>query len=499
MTNNYVCVIYDELQSASTAIDGIREDINNTVIQMQTIKNEMEKVNDKHGAFSESIEKISELEKNFQNYNVAFEYLKTQCDATYNAFHDAENKNEKEMEKQLAEWTSLIGLTEKISPSDVQAMSREKYNELKSDDELKKYMQEKTNAKTTTGIFDSVLRRTEDGKTNAKDGEEAETVVDKNKDKDKTTTKSQENTGTGASGTGTTATTTTSSPNYKSVTNTQQSTDQTQKTGEPQFRKIETATSDTNKKTDTPNTIKTNEKEEGIVEVNVKPKTDDKTTSSDTNTTTKEVVNEKETTTNPKCQSETNTTQQSTETQSTTPETQTTSPETTTNNDQHTGATYSEENGYQPSYEYETNDSSGFETPEPALETEESVPVQNTETSVEDIVRGNKYSKIPRSSEIIAPKTPTKSSGGNSFIPITAGISAAAAAGIGAKAFLDRKKNSDNDMFEDNNWDEDDSIDISTDDTSKEELLTDEDTYSYNSEKTEKYGAKNNEELADIQ
>lgn len=62
---------------------------------------------------------------------------------------------------------------------------------------------------------------------------------------------------------------------------------------------------------------------------------------------------------------------------------------------------------------------------------------------VDEIVGGNKYTKIPTATiSKVATTTTTKS--GNSVIPVLAGISAAAAAGIGAKAYMDRKKNSDN-------------------------------------------------------
>jgi hypothetical protein len=89
-------------------------------------------------------------------------------------------------------------------------------------------------------------------------------------------------------------------------------------------------------------------------------------------------------------------------------------------------------------------------------------------------------------------------------IPIAAGLSAAAAAGIGAKAYMDRKKNNDfnddeDDDFETEEWSGDDeSVNVDYDDSSDTQLDNDDD-YSYQAEPEEKYGARSNEELADLQ
>ena len=121
---------------------------------------------------------------------------------------------------------------------------------------------------------------------------------------------------------------------------------------------------------------------------------------------------------------------------------------------------------------------------------------EDASESIDEIINGTtNYTKIPTSSIPIA--KPTSSSKGNAFIPIAAGLSAAAAAGLGAKAYLDRKKNGDNgeeEEYEDD-WTDTDNIEIDEDQTTyHEEYLNDD----YNNTE-EKYDAKTNEELADIQ
>ncbi len=129
--------------------------------------------------------------------------------------------------------------------------------------------------------------------------------------------------------------------------------------------------------------------------------------------------------------------------------------------------------------------------------------LNDSTTSIEDVIKGSKYTKIPSTP---TPVTTQKSSGGSSaVIPIAAGLSAAAAAGIGAKAYMDRKKNNDNgedeEEFDTDEWSGDDSVDIQYDDSSDNENYLDaDDDYSYQSqESSEKYDARSSDELADLQ
>ena len=154
---------------------------------------------------------------------------------------------------------------------------------------------------------------------------------------------------------------------------------------------------------------------------------------------------------------------------------------------QHTGGGYTGDGGYTADSSFTDEETSDLLPLDDAL---------NGISSIDEII-GGKYTKIPTTTENIV----TKQSGSSSVIPIAAGLSAAAAAGIGAKAYMDHKRNSENDDDDDyddsDEWSDEDSIDISYDDTSDSEgYLTEEDDYGY---QDQKYGARNNEELANIQ
>ena len=121
-----------------------------------------------------------------------------------------------------------------------------------------------------------------------------------------------------------------------------------------------------------------------------------------------------------------------------------------------------------------------------------------------DIKEGNKY-KLPTSSRpTTTPQTPTTSKG-NSVIPVLAGLSAAAAAGIGAKAYMDRKKNNDNESdeeFKSEDWSDNNDINIEYQEPVTQEAETlefDDVNDNYEVETPEKYGAKTHQELEDLQ
>ncbi len=123
--------------------------------------------------------------------------------------------------------------------------------------------------------------------------------------------------------------------------------------------------------------------------------------------------------------------------------------------------------------------------------------------SLADIIaNGDKLTEIPSSS------TPIKADNGggtSAVIPIAAGLSAAAAAGIGAKVYMDRKNNSENgedDEFDTDDWSEDGQIEIDYDESEgsiADQYLKDEDDYGYQADTGERYGARTSEELADLQ
>ena len=147
-------------------------------------------------------------------------------------------------------------------------------------------------------------------------------------------------------------------------------------------------------------------------------------------------------------------------------------------------------------------------TPEPVQEPVVEEPKPEVEKPIEEVVpKESKVTKIPT----ITPPNNTKetssnSGGGSRIIPIAAGLGAAAAAGLGAKAYLDRKENTDN--GEDDEWDTEvdegnKPIDINYDNKSEEgeSVLEDDDEYttSDDEEIVERYDARANEELADLQ
>ncbi len=179
----------------------------------------------------------------------------------------------------------------------------------------------------------------------------------------------------------------------------------------------------------------------------------------------------------------------------------------------HTGGSYTASNGYTQSIaepsgqtsnpsEITTDNTDTNNTIASTTENNLGDLVGDTTTSIDDIIKGKKYTKIPTSSAPIKTQQ-AKNSGGSAVIPIAAGLSAAAAAGIGAKAYIDRKNNSDNgdeEEYENDNWEDEDinsnydDSDITEDKLTSEDELTPVDAY-----EVEKYGARSNDELADLQ
>ena len=120
--------------------------------------------------------------------------------------------------------------------------------------------------------------------------------------------------------------------------------------------------------------------------------------------------------------------------------------------------------------------------------------------SLDDIIKGSKYQKIPTTNK---PVQTNKKSGSSSVIPIAAGLTAAAAAGIGAKAYMDYKKNNATgedeydeeyndqyDDFETEEWQGDD--DITVDNSSNEDNLIEFSNNDYYQEEDSGYTAREN-------
>ena len=159
-------------------------------------------------------------------------------------------------------------------------------------------------------------------------------------------------------------------------------------------------------------------------------------------------------------------------------------------NENYSNNYYSNNDNY---YGY-SNDNEVVQTEAPTI-----APVEEEDI----IVEGNKY-KLPTSSPM-STTTTTTTSKGNSAIPVLAGLAAAAAAGIGAKAYIDRKNNRDNDEevedFKTEDWSNNDEISMEYQEPQENNLetLDDEPIESYTTEAPEKYGARTHQELEDLQ
>ena len=129
-----------------------------------------------------------------------------------------------------------------------------------------------------------------------------------------------------------------------------------------------------------------------------------------------------------------------------------------------------------------------------------------TTTELEDdiIKKGRTYDLPTSTKNQTTPTTTPTANKGNSVIPVLAGLGAAAAAGIGAKAYIDRKNNRANDEepedFKAEDWSNNNDINIEYQEPAaqKEETL-DFDDNGYELEEPEKYGARNHQELEDLQ
>ena len=231
---------------------------------------------------------------------------------------------------------------------------------------------------------------------------------------------------------------------------------------------------------------------------------------SNTSTTSPETTSP--TTTSPETTSPTTSTPSSSQTPSSTILT----PKNNSNSEQvHTGGGYSSSGGYTGTGDYNPDTSTATPNATPSTPgTPETVTPGNTSkltdeelASIKNVIDNSKThtTTIPKSNTPINSNTKS-GGGGSSVIPIAAGLTAAAAAGLGAKAYLDRKNNNDNGSSDEINTDEwtgDESVDIKYDDSSdnqEEATLDADDDYTYqSSDENEKYDAKANNELTDLQ
>ena len=125
-------------------------------------------------------------------------------------------------------------------------------------------------------------------------------------------------------------------------------------------------------------------------------------------------------------------------------------------------------------------------------------------SALDDIINTSKYTKVPTST--IPSNTQNKSK--SSIIPIAAGLTVAAAAGLGAKAYLDHKNNNDMDdedeeyeeNFDSDDWYEDDSEGEDTVEVQyNDEKQQDDSDQEYYQDYESTYSAKSHDELADLE
>ena len=116
------------------------------------------------------------------------------------------------------------------------------------------------------------------------------------------------------------------------------------------------------------------------------------------------------------------------------------------------------------------------------------------------ITGGNEYVEIPTSSTPLT--APTETVGKKSIIPVIAGLGAAAVAGIGTKAYLDKKEENENNKadMETDDWESDgEQVDFDYNNENvaviEKDYLEPTDEYAYQEEPIESYRAVNSSEL----
>lgn len=135
---------------------------------------------------------------------------------------------------------------------------------------------------------------------------------------------------------------------------------------------------------------------------------------------------------------------------------------------------------------------------------EDEIPeIEDVSGSISDFVGGNEYTNIPTSSAPIS--TTTKTAPKKSMIPLAAGLGAATVAGIGAKAYLDKKEEPSEESFDTEEWTEEDSLNVDYNEAMEDEAdyLDPSDEYAYTEGVEENpegsYEAVNSSELASMQ
>ena len=485
-----VTVAYADLEETSTAMTTLNDYVKEVHKEITELKTSVEEISAKHdNCFNDVINALDDLEHAFRNYYNEVEFLAEQCKKAADAFKNAEtdaeadaNKLTEDMKTVIGNLATMLGLdadsgwnVDDITMDDVEVKSTRTDITTPIDKSTAAQRSETWNNvfedEDANGIYDKI---------NGQTVSESESIIDGDDDKKEEEDANKEDTNSDTNG---------GNPSYDD--------DRSSSGGNPvQYRrkevtKVEEEKQKEEKKKEDP--IKeTDPKEEEKKEEEPKkedPKEEEKKEEEPKEETPKEEPKEE----TPK-----------EETPKETPKEET--PKEETKVTYHTGGGYSDEGGYTPAAPANNTEGTLTENLAESENTTEGVPVDEDQEieiadDIEDnIVTSDEVTKIPVSNDPISTK---ETKGGSSVIPIAAGLSAAAAAGLGAKAYMDHKKNNsddDGEEFESEDWNGDESTDIEYEDSKpKEEYLDDDDYVASEEPVTEKYGARNNEELADLQ
>lgn len=451
-----VTVAYDDLESSAAKLGEVKTYLDGVSTQIASIASEIEALGSKHdNCFSKTLDALSYLDKDFKNYSFEVEFLINQCNAAATAFKEAENESVELTAAMKAVIGDLLIMTGNPNDTKIDELSMSDIERASTSDSITADIYNGTiteRSETWNNIFIDADADSLYEATNAKLSKGATSIIEP--DPGPTPPPDDPNPG-GPGGPG--------GPSG----------------GDPYITYTPTPTL-----TPTPTPTPTEDP--------ITPTPTEEPTSTPTPTPTVEP------TPSP--------TEEPVPTPSPTPTPVTTPVDSTV--EVHVGGGGGETSSgtgyvpYEPESDYTPSTStSGTENVTegiPEEVEEEIIDDDIIDDNIDTIVTGDDISKIAVNEPIV-----TKKSSGSTVIPIAAGLSAAAAAGLGAKAYMDRKKNNsdDSEEFESEDWNGDESTDFEYGDSATKEEYLDDDDYiaSEDTNETEKYGARNNEELADLQ
>ena len=490
-----VTVAYDDLDATSTAMTTLNEYVKEVHTEITEIKTAFEEQNSKHDScFNDVINALDDLEHAFRNYYNEVDFLASQCKKASEAFKTAEGESadaSKEltagMKEVLGSLAAMAGLTDAEGGWNVDDITMDDIEAKSTRTDIETQIAKSTatqRSETWSRVFEDEDDNGVYDKINGSTVSESESIIgdDKDQDKDKDSTQDDQTTddtnydndnGGGGGGGG--------NSHRDTQYRIRESSDEEQKKLEEEKKKdpIE----------------ETEPKEEEKKEEQKEEEQKEETPQEEQKEETPQEEQKEETP-----QEETPKEEPKQETPQETPKEETVT--------YHTGGGYSGDGGYTPAAAPENTTEGTLadslaesENTTEGVPMDEEVPDDDIIGDMEDnIVKSDEVTKIPVSNDPISTK---ETKGGSSVIPIAAGLSAAAAAGLGAKAYMDHKRNNsdeDDEEFESEDWNGDESTDIDYGDSAqKEEYLDDDDYVASEVPVTEKYGARNNEELADLQ